>query len=158
MFQEGRVGVGVNAGQNQGSLIMFWSSAECVVINIKDCFDPFHMAEPEDFWLQCKWLMRRKYHNYEDIGSALTVGLHCGPTGNAEEIVRLFWRGGGQLSQMLLHSKAEWGTQICKWARFLSLAGSLLENAVWVSKRGRYSEKCICQTAGRHHFLTLLYR
>lgn len=29
--------------------------------------------------------MQHESHNYEDIAGARTVGLHCGPTGNAEE-------------------------------------------------------------------------
>lgn len=64
--------------------------------------------------------------NYEDIAGATTVGLCCGPTGNAEEFFFFLGKesGGGVVVvvvgvcevqlQMLLHLKAEGGTQICK--------------------------------------------
>lgn len=50
--------------------------------------------------------------DYEDIESVQAVGLHCGWAGKAEESG--VW--GEHLAQMLLLSKAEWGSQKCKSA------------------------------------------
>lgn len=63
--------------------------------------------------------MQHEYLNYEDIGSAQTVGLHCGPAGNAEEIVRLIWGGGETASTDAVAFRGRMGNSDMQMAQIL---------------------------------------
>lgn len=122
------------------------------------------LQNTRDFWLQCKWLMQHESHNYEDIAGARTVGLHCGPTGNAEESCFFKERSvrgdqGGTWGRFK-HSfyrccciqRQNGELRYANRARFLSLPGYRLENVA--QKWAKKEEGAVKKNSERSLFLS----